>query len=82
MSLGKQAKTLSKGAVLGYLAKTRWPTRNRVIFLSNGLDRLMIEGTFYHQSIRFLGDPMEFRPAGNGSASALPADAALFSYWL
>jgi integrase len=34
--LGKQAKTLSKGqvdAVLGYLAKTRWPTRNRVIFL-------------------------------------------------
>jgi integrase/recombinase XerD len=36
MSLGKQAKTLSKGqveAVLGYLAKTRWPTRNRVIFL-------------------------------------------------
>jgi integrase/recombinase XerD len=36
MSLGKQAKTLSKGqvdAVLGYLATTRWPTRNRVIFL-------------------------------------------------
>lgn len=36
MSLGKQAKTLSKGqadAVLGYLAKTRWPKRNRVIFL-------------------------------------------------
>jgi integrase len=36
VSLGKQAKTLSKGqieAVLGYLAKTRWPTRNRVIFL-------------------------------------------------
>lgn len=36
MSLGKQAKTLSRGqvdAVLGYLAKTRWPTRNRVIFL-------------------------------------------------
>ena len=36
MGLGKQAKTLSKGqveAVLGYLAKTRWPTRNRVIFL-------------------------------------------------
>jgi integrase/recombinase XerD len=36
MSLGKQAKTLSKGqveAVLGYLARTRWPTRNRVIFL-------------------------------------------------
>jgi integrase len=36
MSLGKQAKTLSKGqieAVLGYLAKTRWPTRNRLIFL-------------------------------------------------
>ena len=31
MGLGKQAKTLSKGqvdAVLGYLAKTRWPTRN------------------------------------------------------
>jgi integrase len=36
MGLGKQAKTLSKGqveAVLGYVAKTRWPTRNRVIFL-------------------------------------------------
>jgi integrase/recombinase XerD len=36
MGLGKQAKTLSRGqveAVLGYLAKTRWPTRNRVIFL-------------------------------------------------
>jgi len=36
MGLGKQAKTLSKGqveAVLGYLAKTRWPTRNRAIFL-------------------------------------------------
>ncbi len=36
MGLGKQAKTLSKGqveAILGYLAKTRWPTRNRVIFL-------------------------------------------------
>jgi integrase len=36
MSLGKQAKTLSKGqieAVLGYLAKTRRPARNRLIFL-------------------------------------------------
>ena len=36
MSLGKQAKTLSKGqieATLGYLAKTRYPIRNRVIFL-------------------------------------------------
>jgi integrase/recombinase XerD len=36
MGLGKQAKTLSKGqveAVLGYLAKTRNPARNRVIFL-------------------------------------------------
>jgi integrase/recombinase XerD len=36
VSLGKQAKTLTKGqadAVLGYLAKTRWPTRNRLIFL-------------------------------------------------
>jgi integrase len=36
MGLGKQAKTLTKGqvdAVLGYLAKTRRPTRNRVIFL-------------------------------------------------
>jgi Phage integrase family. len=36
MSLGKQAKTLSKGqieATLGYLAKTRHPVRNRVIFL-------------------------------------------------
>ena len=36
MSLGKQAKILTKGqveAVLGYLAKTRHPLRNRVIFL-------------------------------------------------
>jgi integrase len=36
MSLGKQAKTLSKGqveAVLGYLTKTRNPARNRLIFL-------------------------------------------------
>jgi hypothetical protein len=36
MGLGKQAKTLTKGqvdAVLGYLTKTRWPTRNRLIFL-------------------------------------------------
>jgi integrase len=36
MPLGKQAKTLSKGqieAVLGYLAKTRDPTRNKLIFL-------------------------------------------------
>src|ERR1700761_3101538 len=36
MSLGKQAKTLTKGqveAVLGYLAKTRRPERNRLIFL-------------------------------------------------
>jgi integrase len=36
MSLGKQAKTLSKGqvdAALGYLEATRYPKRNRVIFL-------------------------------------------------
>lgn len=36
MSLGKQAKTLSKGqvdAVLGYLASTRHPDRNRVMLL-------------------------------------------------
>jgi integrase len=36
MSLGKQAKTLAKGqgeAVQGFLAKTRYPIRNRVIFL-------------------------------------------------
>ena len=36
MGLGKQAKTLSKGqveAVLSYLAKTRHPARNRLIFL-------------------------------------------------
>lgn len=35
MSLGKQAKTLSKGqidAVLGYLTKTRHPIRNRAVF--------------------------------------------------
>jgi integrase/recombinase XerD len=36
MALSKQAKTLSKGqtdAVLAYLATTRWPIRNRLIFL-------------------------------------------------
>jgi len=36
MPLGKQAKTLTKAqcdAVLGYLANTRHPTRNRAIFL-------------------------------------------------
>lgn len=36
MSLGKQAKILSKAqveAVLGYLRSTRYPERNRVIFL-------------------------------------------------
>ena len=36
MSLAKQAKTLTKpqiDAVLGYLAKTRYPLRDRVIFL-------------------------------------------------
>ena len=36
MALGKQAKTLTKGqieAVLGYLASTRHPKRNRLIFL-------------------------------------------------
>jgi integrase len=36
MSLGKQAKTLAKGqgeAVQGFLAKTRYPLRNRAIFL-------------------------------------------------
>ncbi|MEW6639020.1 MAG: site-specific integrase [Pseudomonadota bacterium] len=36
MALGKQAKVLAKGqveATLGYLAKTRYPERNRVIFL-------------------------------------------------
>ncbi|MDB5581449.1 MAG: site-specific integrase [Bradyrhizobium sp.] len=36
MSLGKQAKTLSKGQIepiFGYLSKTRYPIRNRVIFL-------------------------------------------------
>lgn len=36
MALGKQAKTLSKGqidAMLAYLSTTRWPARNRLIFL-------------------------------------------------
>lgn len=35
MSLGKQAKTLTKGqaeAILGFLAKTRYPVRNKVVF--------------------------------------------------
>jgi len=36
MALGKQAKTLSRGQIdgaLGYIAKTRYPLRNRVILL-------------------------------------------------
>ena len=36
MSLGKQAKVLTKGqieAILGFLSKSRYPTRNRAIFL-------------------------------------------------
>lgn len=36
MGLGKQAKTLNKGqveAMLAYLSKTRYPERNRLIFL-------------------------------------------------
>ena len=36
MALGKQAKVLSKGQIdgaLGYIAKTRHPVRNQVIFL-------------------------------------------------
>ena len=36
MGLGKQAKTLSKGqvdAMLAYLSTTRYPERNRLIFL-------------------------------------------------
>jgi integrase/recombinase XerD len=36
MSLGKQAKTLTKGqsqVILSFLSKTRYPIRNRVIFL-------------------------------------------------
>lgn len=36
MSLGKQAKTLTKSqtqAILGFLSKSRYPIRNRVIFL-------------------------------------------------
>jgi len=36
LALGKQAKTLSKGqidAMLAYLSTTRWPARNRLIFL-------------------------------------------------
>jgi integrase/recombinase XerD len=37
MALGKQAKTLSKAQVegaLGYIGKTRYPHRNRVILLA------------------------------------------------
>ena len=36
MALGKQAKVLSRAQIdgaLGYIAKTRHPVRNRVIFL-------------------------------------------------
>lgn len=58
MGLGKQAKTLSKGqieAVLGYLAKTRWPTRNRVIFLLSakaGLRAKEISGLTWRMPVR------------------------------
>ena len=53
MSLGKQAKTLSKGqieAVLGYLAKTRHPARNRLIFL------LSVPGLFSSKTIAMAGN--------------------------
>jgi hypothetical protein len=61
MSLGKQAKTLSKGqteAVLGYLAKTRHPARNRLIFLLSvkvGLSAKEIAGLTWWMGQRFPG---------------------------
>ena len=61
MSLGKQAKTLSKGqieATLGYLAKTRYPVRNRVIFL------LSIKAGLRAKEIAFL--TWEMITDGNG----------------
>jgi len=51
MALGKQAKTLSRGQVdglLGYIAKTRYPLRNRVILL------LSVKAGFRAKEIAFL----------------------------
>ena len=47
MAPGKQAKTLSRAqadAVLGYIASTRYPDRNRVIFLKPHASRLHKHG--------------------------------------
>lgn len=47
MSLGKQAKTLSKGqsdAMLAYLSTTRYPERNRLIFRAKEIARLTVTG--------------------------------------
>lgn len=62
MSLGKQAKILSKGqidAVLGYLSATRNPVRNRVIFL------LSIRAGFRAIEIANLRWSMVTDPEGN-----------------
>lgn len=59
MSLGKQAKILSKGqvdAVLGYLTKTRHPFRNRVIFL------LSVKAGLRAKEIRLIAQPVSQRP--------------------
>jgi hypothetical protein len=56
MGLGKQAKTLSKGqvdAVLGYLAKTRWPTRNSC----QALKWLATTGKGWLQKRQAIGEP-------------------------
>lgn len=51
MALGKQAKTISKAQIdgaLGYIAKTRYPLRNRVILL------LSVKAGFRAKEIAFL----------------------------
>lgn len=74
MSLGKQAKTLSKGqveAVMGYLAKTRYPERNRLIFL------LSAKAGLRAKEIAFLGWAMITEATGAlGTAIHLTDEAS------
>ena len=61
MSLGRQAKTLSKGqieAVVGYLNSTRHPLRNRVIFY------LSVKAGLRAKEIANLTWPMLADPSG------------------
>jgi integrase len=73
MSLGRQAKTLSKGqtdAVLGYLASTRHSVRNRAVFL------LSIRAGLRAKEIASLKWEMVTDPEGNLSDSIQLTDIA------